>query len=122
MLKLETAQRQERLGRYLRTLANYRLLVIDEIGFLPLARDQVHLFFQVVAARYERGSTALTSNLGFGAWDGAFAGDGVLTAAMLDRLLHHSHVVQLAGDSYRLKEKRQAGLVGPLKGSGKGLK
>ncbi len=84
MLKLETAQRQERLDRYLRTLANYRLLVIDEIGFLPLARDQAHLFFQVVAARYERGPAALTSNLGFGAWDGAIAGDGVLTAAMAE--------------------------------------
>uniref|UniRef100_A4WUG1 DNA replication protein-like protein n=1 Tax=Cereibacter sphaeroides (strain ATCC 17025 / ATH 2.4.3) TaxID=349102 RepID=A4WUG1_CERS5 len=54
----------------------------------------------------------MTSNLGFGAWDQAFAGDRVLTAAMLDRLLHHSHVVQIQGDSYRLKEKRMAGIIG----------
>jgi hypothetical protein len=69
--------------------------------------------FQIVAARYEKGSTIMTSNLGFGASDQAFAGDRVLTAAMLDRLLHHSRVVQIQGGSYRRKDKRRAGIIGP---------
>jgi len=112
ILKIEKAQRQGRLADAFRTLSRYSLLIIDEIGYLPLSREQAHLFFQIVAARYEKGSTIMTSNLSFGAWDQAFAGDRVLTAAMLDRLLHHSHVVHIQGDSYRLKEKRMAGIIG----------
>ena len=87
----------------------YRLLIIDEIGYLPMGREQANLFFQVIAKRYEKGSMILTSNLTFGSWDQAFAGDAVLTAAMLDRLLHHAHIVQITGESYRLKDKRKAG-------------
>ena len=68
-------------------------------------------FFQVVARRYEKGSLILTSNLAFGSWDEAFAGDAVLTAAMLDRILHHATVVQITGESYRLKDKRRAGIM-----------
>jgi DNA replication protein DnaC len=67
----------------------YAILIIDEIGYLSLSRDQVHLFFQIIAACYERGSTIMTSNLSFSTWDQAFTGDRVLTAALLDRLLHH---------------------------------
>lgn len=100
------------MNEVFRNLARYSLLIVDEIGYLPLRREQAHLFFQVIAARYEKGATIMTSNLGFGAWDQAFAGDRVLTAAMLDRLLHHSHVVQIQGDSYRLREKRMAGIIG----------
>lgn len=100
------------MNEVFRTLVRYSLLIVDEIGYLPLHREQAHLFFQVIAARYEKGATIMTSNLSFGAWDQAFAGDRVLTAAMLDRLLHHSHVVQIQGDSYRLKEKRMAGIIG----------
>ncbi len=108
-----------------RKLSLYILLIIDEIGYLPLQREQAHvlggartggrspLTFQIVAARYERGSTIMTLNLGSGAWDQAFAGDHVLTAAMLNRLLHHSHVVRIQGESYRLKNKRKAGIIGP---------
>ncbi len=70
------------------------------------------LFFQVVARRYERGSMILTSNLTFGSWDSAFAGDGALTAAMLDRILHHSIIVSVNGESFRLKDKRKAGVLG----------
>ena len=81
------------------------------IGYLPFGREQANLFFQVVAQRYERGSLILTSNLAFGSWDQAFAGDAVLTAAMLDRILHHATVVQIAGESYRLKDKRRAGIM-----------
>jgi DNA replication protein DnaC len=94
-----------------RTVNVYKLLIIDEIGYLPLAREQANLFFQVVAQRYEKGAMILTSNLTFGSWDPAVAGDPVLTAAMLDRLLHHSTVVAIQGESYRLKDKRRAGLL-----------
>src|ERR1700735_4376133 len=112
VMTLETAQRQGRWQEALqRTVSVYKLLIIDEIGYLPLAREQANLFFQVVAKRYEKGATILTSNLTFGSWDQAFAGDPVLTAAMLDRLLHHSTVVSIQGESYRLKDKRRAGLL-----------
>jgi len=89
----------------------FHLLIIDEIGYLPFAREQANLFFQVIAKRYEKGSVILTSNLTFGSWDDAFAGNAVLTAAMLDRILHHATVVQISGDSYRLKDKRRAGIM-----------
>lgn len=92
-------------------LAVYRLLVIDEVGYLPLTRVQASLFFQLVAKRYETGSIILTSNLAFSGWDQVFAGDAAPVAVMLDRLLHHSHVVSIHGDSCRLKDKRRAGLV-----------
>ena len=107
VMTLETAQRQ---GRW-NAVSVYKRLIIDEIGYLPLAREPANLFFQVVAKRYEKGAMILTSNLTFGSWDQAFAGDPVLTAAMLDRLLHHSTVVSIQGESYRLKDKRRAGLL-----------
>jgi DNA replication protein DnaC len=94
-----------------RVIAAPKLLIIDEIGYLPFGREQANLFFQVIAQRYERGSLILTSNLAFGSWDEAFAGDAVLTAAMLDRILHRATVVQIAGESYRLKDKRRAGIM-----------
>ena len=78
-----------------------------------MTRDQAHQFFQIVAARYERGSTIMTSNLAFSIWDQTFAGDRVLTAAMLDRLLHHAQIIQIQGESYRLKDKLKAGVVAP---------
>jgi DNA replication protein DnaC len=112
VLALEVARRQERLREVMhRTVNVYRLLIIDEIGYLPLSRAQADLFFQVIAKRYERAPTILTSNLTFGSWDRAFASDPVLTAAMLDRLLHHASVVHIRGESYRLKDKRRAGLL-----------
>ena len=86
-----------------RTVAMPKLLIIDEIGYLPFGREQANLFFQVVAKRYEKGSIIPTSNLAFGSWEEVFAGDAVLTAAMLDRILHHAAVVQIVGESYRLK-------------------
>ncbi len=112
VLQLETAQRQGRLKEVLhRAVSIYRLLIIDEIGYLPLTQDQANLLFQVISRRYEKGSVVLTSNLTFGAWDQAFAGDAVLTAAMLDRLMHHATVVQISGESYRLRGKRKEGLA-----------
>lgn len=114
ILQLSVAHRQGRLEELIkRTITNHRLLIIDEIGYLPLKREEANLFFQVISRRYEKGAVILTSNLPFGQWDSAFAQDAVLTAAMLDRILHHSHIVQIQGESYRLKEKRKAGLIKP---------
>ena len=87
-----------------------KLLIIDEIGYLPFGREEANLFFNVIAKRYEKGSTILTSNLPFSQWSKSFADDVTLTAAMLDRLLHHCHVVQISGESYRLKDKKRVGI------------
>lgn len=115
LLQLDTAQRQGRLKQTMqRSVNGPSLLIIDEIGYLPMTRDQANLFFQVIVKRYEKGSIILTSNLSFGQWDETFAGNTALTSAMLDRILHHSHVVQIKGDSYRLREKRKAGVIKPV--------
>jgi len=112
LLQLDTAQRQGRLKQVMRRSVNGpSLLIIDEIGYLPMTREQANLFFQVIATRYEKGSMILTSNLSFGQWDETFAGNTALTSAMLDRILHHAHVIHIRGDSYRLKDKRKAGVV-----------
>jgi len=114
LLQLDTAQRQGRLKQTMqRSISGPSLLIIDEIGYLPMTRDQANLFFQVIVKRYEKGSLILTSNLSFGQWDETFSGNTALTSAMLDRILHHSHVIQINGDSYRLREKRKAGVVKP---------
>lgn len=112
MLQLSTAKRQNKLKLYLsRSVMAPRLLIIDEVGYLPFGREEANLFFNVIAKRYEHGSIILTSNLSFGQWPSTFADDATLTAAMLDRLLHHSHVLQLSGESYRLKNKRRSGIL-----------
>ncbi|ENY6960666.1 IS21-like element IS100kyp family helper ATPase IstB, partial [Shigella flexneri] len=112
LLQLSTVQRQ---GRYKTTLQRGvmapRLLIIDEIGYLPFSQEEAKLFFQVIAKRYEKSAMILTSNLPFGQWDQTFAGDAALTSAMLGRILHHSHVVQIKGESYRLRQKRKAGVI-----------
>ena len=113
VMQLEKAQRQERLEMVMkRSFMAPSVLIIDEVGYLPLQRNQANLFFQVIAKRYESGSVILTSNLSFGEWDTTFAGNTALTAAMLDRLMHHAHLIQIKGDSYRLKDKRKAGVLG----------
>ena len=76
-----------------------------------MERAQAHLVFQVVAKLYEHASIIMTSNLNFGSWDQTLAGDSALTAVLLDRLLHHSHVIPIQGESFRLKEKCKAGIV-----------
>jgi DNA replication protein DnaC len=112
MLQLEAARRQERYESVLRhNVLGPRLLIVDEIGYLPLSGDQASHFFQIVAKRYERGSMVLTSNLPFTQWDQTFGGNTTLTVAMLDRILHHAHILQIKGDSYRLKQQRKAGLI-----------
>jgi len=115
MLQLSVAQRQGKLTDYIRrTIMAPKLLIIDEIGYLPFGREEANHFFQVIAKRYERGSIIVTSNLPFSQWHHAFAQDATLTAAMLDRLLHHSHLVQIQGESYRLKDKRKSGVISEL--------
>ncbi|NLP65071.1 IS21-like element helper ATPase IstB [Paraburkholderia sacchari] len=112
LMQLTTALRRNQLEEAIKRVTKpYKLMIIDEMGYLPMDREQANLLFQVVAKRYETGSLILTSNLPFGQWDQTFADDATLTAALLDRLLHHAHVVPISGDSYRLKEKRQAGMI-----------
>ena len=95
---------EERLGFF----AKPKLLIVDELGYLPFEPNAAHLFFQLVSRRYERGSMLITSNRSVGEW-GAVFGDPVVATAILDRLLHHSQVITIRGDSYRLREKRRAG-------------
>lgn len=112
LLQLETAFQQNRYEQALcRIITHPRLLIIDEIGYLPMSQQQANLLFQVIAKRYERGSVILTSNLSFGQWDQTLANDKVLAAALLDRLLHHAHILQFKGNSYRLKDKLKSGLM-----------
>lgn len=111
MLQLAAAKRQDQLRVYFnRAVLGPKLLVIDELGYLPFGRDEANLLFQVVAKRYERGAMIITSNLAFADWATTLADDATLTAALLDRLLHHGHIVSIHGDSYRLKDKRKAGM------------
>jgi DNA replication protein DnaC len=87
-----------------------RLLIIDEIGYLPIERIGANLFFQLISRRYERGPMILTSNQSFGAWGDVF-GERVIATAILDRVLHHAITLNIRGNSYRLKEKLKAGLI-----------
>ncbi len=93
------------LSRRLRVLTYPALLVVDEIGYLPVTQDGAVLFFQLINARHERASTVLTSNKGFEDW-GSVLGDEVMAAALIDRLLHHCHIVNIRGNSYRMREHR----------------
>ncbi|MCG9684608.1 IS21-like element helper ATPase IstB [Vibrio sp. Isolate23] len=112
MMQLGLANRQGKLKSFMqRSILAPKLLIIDEIGYLPFGREEANLFFNVVAKRYEKGSIILTSNLTFSQWPSTFADDATLTAAMLDRLLHHSHVLQLNGESFRLRMKKKAGVI-----------
>ena len=110
MIQLAVAKAQGRITEYMnRAVIGPRLLVIDELGYLPFGREEANLFFHVIAKRYERSSTVVTSNLPFTQWATTLADDATLTAALLDRLLHHAHIVQINGESYRLKDRKKAG-------------
>jgi DNA replication protein DnaC len=89
-----------------------KLLIIDEIGYVPFDATASHLFFELISRRYEKGALILTSNRSYAEWGQVFGGDTVIAAAILDRLLHHSFTFNIKGESYRLREKRKAGLVG----------
>ena len=116
MTKLNRARQENRLDRQLQQLTYPKVLVLDEIGYLPLSRDEASLFFRLVARRYEKASVILTSNKSFVDWGEIFS-DAVLATAILDRLLHHSTTINIKGESYRLKKKRKAGLLNAPKES-----
>jgi DNA replication protein DnaC len=107
---LTKAHAEGRLDEKLKVYTTPRLLIIDEIGYLPIDRLGANLFFQLISRRYERGPMILTSNQSFAAWGDVF-GDRVIATAILDRLLHHAVTLNIRGNSYRLKEKLKAGLV-----------
>ena len=98
------ARHENRLDRILQQLAYPRVLILDELGYLPLTREEASLFFRLVSYRYRRGSTAITTNKSVKDWPGILAGDEAMTAAILDRLLHKSVVLNVRGRSYRLQE------------------
>ena len=108
--KLAKVMAENRLSRELKNLVRPKLLVLDEVGYLQLDPSQASLVFQVICQRYDRRQPViLTSNKAFADWGQVFAGDAVLAAAALDRLLHRATVLNIRGESYRLKEKRKAG-------------
>jgi DNA replication protein DnaC len=104
------AESEGSLSEKLTEFARPKLLIIDELGYLPFERRAAHLFFQLVNRRYERGSLLITTNQRVSEWGTVF-GDEVLATAILDRLLHHSHALMISGESYRLREKRKSGCV-----------
>ena len=106
---LGRAYREGRLDRRMRVYLAPKVLIIDEMGYLPLDDLGATIFFQLVSARYERGSIILTSNKSYGDW-GSIFGDPIIATAILDRLLHHSTTINIRGESYRLKDRRKAGL------------
>ena len=104
--QLNKAHYENTLATKLKTLSKYKLLIIDEIGYLPFDKQGANLFFQLISNRYEKNSTIITSNKNFGDW-GEIFGDNVIASAILDRLLHHSTVINIKGESYRLKERKR---------------
>lgn len=103
LLRLKRAQLENRLEQKLKLYARYKLLIIDEVGFLPLDEESSKLFFQLISMRYEKHSTIITTNKPLSQW-GQIFGDPVLANAILDRLLHHCSVIKIVGKSYRTKD------------------
>ena len=104
--QLKKAHFENRLQDRLKILSRYRLLIIDEIGYLPMDIQGANLFFQLIARRYEKASTIFTSNKTFSQWNEIFA-EVTIASAILDRVLHHCTVINIKGDSYRLKERKE---------------
>ena len=112
LLQLESASLTNNLEHYLkRVIYPNRLLIIDEFGYIKFNEQQANLFFQIINKCYERNSIIITSNLSFTKWKEVLNNDEALTTAILDRLIHHSHLINISGESYRLKQKRKAGLL-----------
>jgi DNA replication protein DnaC len=103
--ELMEARDEKRLRRFQKQMASYELLLVDELGFVPLSKTGAELLFEVFSLRYERGSTLLTSNLPFQEWTEVL-GSERLTGALLDRLTHHVHILEMNGESYRLKQSK----------------
>ncbi|MGA2347785.1 MAG: IS21-like element helper ATPase IstB [Candidatus Sulfotelmatobacter sp.] len=104
--ELMEAKDEKRLLRYQKQMAGYELLIVDELGFVPLSKSGAELLFEVFSQRYERGSTLVTSNLPFQEWTEVL-GSERLTGALLDRLTHHVHILEMNGESYRLKQSKR---------------
>src|SRR3954451_15488521 len=104
--RLAAAHQSGQLETELRKIRRYKLIIIDEVGYIPFDHDAANLFFQLIASRYEQGSVMVTSNLPFGRWGETFS-DDVVAAAMIDRLVHHAEVLTLSGDSYRTRARRE---------------
>jgi DNA replication protein DnaC len=104
--RLSTAHNSGQLQTELKKIRRYKLIIIDEVGYIPFDQDAANLFFQLIASRYEQGSIMVTSNLPFGRWGETFS-DDVVAAAMIDRLVHHAEVLTLTGDSYRTRQRRE---------------
>ena len=104
MQKLNKAQKENRLDKQLQHLAQYKVLIIDEIGYLPVDHQGSNLLFQLIARRYMNKSTIVTTNMPFSRWGEVFS-DNTLASAVLDRLLHYSHIIRITGNSYRIKDK-----------------
>ena len=111
LAQLSRAQTEGKLADQIAFYAKPKLLVVDELGYLPLEKQTAHLFFQLVSRRYERGSMLITTNQTITQWGTVF-GDEMIASAVLDRVLHHSHVLVIQGDSFRLRQKKRAGLLG----------
>lgn len=107
---LTRAYAENRIEERLKFYCQAKLLIIDEIGYIPIDRHGAHLFFQLISRRYEKGALILTSNRSFSQWNEIF-GDPVIATAILDRILHHSTTINIKGNSYRLREKVKAGLI-----------
>ena len=112
--RLKKANSEGLLEDKIRTLAKYKLLIIDEMGYLPFDSEGANCFFQLVSKRYEKTSTIFTSNKSYGDWGEIFH-DQVIAAAMLDRILHHCTTINIKGESYRLKDRKKHGLTIPRK-------
>lgn len=102
--QLSTAHRENRLEKRIKHFVKYKVLIIDEIGYLPISKEEANLFFQLIAKRYEKRSTIITTNIQFSKWSETF-NDPIIANAILDRLLHHSHIIKITGKSYRTKNK-----------------
>ena len=102
MNDLHKAHLEGKINEKLKKLGSYKLLIIDELGYLPINKEDSKLFFQLIDRRYEKFSTIITTNINFSEWDEIF-GDAIIANAIIDRILHHSHVVTIKGKSYRLK-------------------
>jgi DNA replication protein DnaC len=115
MIQMDAAISQNRLKMYMsKIIAGPSLLILDEFGYIKLNEAQANFMFQIVNKRYETGSIIITSNLTFSQWQGVLNNDEALTAAIMDRLIHHSNIININGDSYRLKQKQKAGII-PVK-------
>ncbi len=109
--RLKLASRRDALEQKLKKLNSFKLIIVDEVGYLPFDTEGAHCIFQLVSKRYEKGSMIFTSNRSYGEWGQVFQ-DQVIAAAVLDRILHHCTTVNIKGESYRLKERKKYGLIG----------